>query len=69
MISSEKVLMVLTLRGGVVRTVYVDLPVSVPSETLGSVAHTLNERLAGQTLANLRHPHRSQKLRDYLDGE
>lgn len=53
-ISSEKVLMVLTLRGGVVRTVYVDLPVSVPNETLVSVAMILNERLAGQSLANVR---------------
>lgn len=53
-ISAEKVLMVLTLRGGVVRTVYVDLPVSVPNETLVSVAMILNERLAGQSLANVR---------------
>ncbi|MGQ0563275.1 MAG: heat-inducible transcriptional repressor HrcA [Gemmatimonadota bacterium] len=53
-ISSEKVLMVLTLRGGVVRAVYVDLPVSVPAETLISVAMILNERLGGQTLATIR---------------
>lgn len=53
-ISSEKVLMVLTLGGGVVRAVYVDLPISVPSETLLSVAMILNERLAGQTFAAIR---------------
>ena len=53
-ISTEKILMVLTLRGGVVRAVYIDLPLSVPNETLLSVARTLNERLAGQSLANLR---------------
>lgn len=53
-VSSEKVLMVLTLRGGVVRAVYVDLPISVPPETLHSVATTLNERLAGQSLATIR---------------
>lgn len=53
-ISSEKVLMVLTLLGGVVRTVYVDLPISVPNETLISVAMILNERLAGQSLAHMR---------------
>lgn len=53
-ISSEKVLMVLTLRGGVVRAVYVDLPISVPAETLVSVEMILNERLAGQTLATVR---------------
>ena len=53
-ISSEKVLMVLTLRGGVVRAVYVDLPISAPAETLLGVARILNERLAGQNLANVR---------------
>lgn len=54
MVSSEKVLLVLTLRGGVVRTVYVDLPVSVPAETLAAVTLVLNERMAGQTLSELR---------------
>jgi heat-inducible transcriptional repressor len=53
-ISSEKVLMVITLRGGVVRAVYVDLPISVPHETLASVSMVLNERLTGETLASLR---------------
>jgi heat-inducible transcriptional repressor len=62
-ISSEKVLMVLTLRGGVVRAVYVDLPISVPNETLLSVAMILNERLAGQTLANIRQT-MPERLRD-----
>lgn len=62
-ISSEKVLMVLTLRGGVVRAVYVDLPISVPNETLLSVAMTLNERLAGQTLSMIRQT-LPERLRD-----
>ena len=53
-ISTEKVLMVLTLRGGMVRAVYVDLPISVPAETLGSVASILNERLGGQSFAEIR---------------
>lgn len=53
-ISSEKVLMVVTLQRGNVRAVYVDLPVSAPNETLHAVSIILNERLAGQTLANLR---------------
>ncbi len=54
LISSEKVLLVLTLRGGLVRTIYADLPVAVPAETLVSVTVVLNERLAGQTLSELR---------------
>jgi heat-inducible transcriptional repressor len=62
-IDSEKVLMVLTLRGGVVRAVYVDLPISVPNATLISVASILNERLAGQTLAVVRQT-MPERLRD-----
>ena len=53
-IAAEKVLMVVTLQRGNVRAIYVDLPISVPSETLHAVSIILNERLAGQTLAHLR---------------
>lgn len=62
-IAEDKVLMVLTLRGGVVRAVYVDLPISVPNATLLSVASILNERLAGQTLAVIRQT-MPERLRD-----
>ncbi|MGH7553771.1 MAG: heat-inducible transcriptional repressor HrcA, partial [Longimicrobiales bacterium] len=54
LVSSEKVLLVLTLRNGVVRTIYVDLPGSVPAETLASVTMILNERLGGMTLSEIR---------------
>lgn len=53
-LSSDKVLLVLTLGKGVVRTVYVDLPGHVPAETLAAVSLVLNERLAGHTLAEIR---------------
>ena len=53
-LSSEKVLLVLTLRNGIVRTVFVDLPLSVPTETLLAVTLVLNERLAGQTMGEIR---------------
>lgn len=53
-VAAGKVLLVLTLRSGRVRTVYVDVPVSVPVETLGPVNVILNERLAGQTLKQIR---------------
>ena len=53
-LSTEKVLLVLTLKNGLVRTVYVDLPSSVPPEALVSVTMILNERLAGQTLSAIR---------------
>lgn len=53
-VSSEKLLLVLTLRSGVVRTVYVDLPFSVPAATLVAVTVILNERLAGQSLKQIK---------------
>lgn len=53
-ISSDKALMVVNLQRGAVRAVYVNLPVTVPQQTLHAVSVILNERLAGQTLANLR---------------
>ena len=54
LVSSDKVLLVLTLRNGVVRTVYVDLPATVPAEALASVTLILNERLAGLALSEIR---------------
>jgi heat-inducible transcriptional repressor len=67
-ISSEKVLMVLTLAGGVVRTVYVDLPGRVPAEALIPVMVVLNERLAGRTLAEIRRT-LPQRLRDSIASD
>jgi heat-inducible transcriptional repressor len=54
LVSAEKILLVLTLRSGTVRTVYVDLPREVPPQTLGAVTMILNERLAGLTLMEIR---------------
>jgi heat-inducible transcriptional repressor len=67
-VSTSKVLLVATIRGGVVRTVYVDLPVEVPSETLVVVMVALNERLAGQRLAELRRT-LPDRLRDSVADE
>ncbi len=53
-VAREKVLLVLTLRSGAIRTIYIDLEVSVPAETLVAVTMILNERLAGQTLREIR---------------
>jgi heat-inducible transcriptional repressor len=53
-VSSERVLLVLTLKNGVVRTVYVDVPGSAPPETLAAVTMVLNERLAGLSLSDIR---------------
>ena len=67
-VSTSKVLLVATIRGGVVRTVYVDLAVEVASETLAMVMVALNERLAGQRLAELRRT-LPDRLRDSLADE
>ena len=53
-VSSETVVMVASIRSGVVRTVYVDLPGAVPDDTLVTLARLLNERLAGLSLREIR---------------
>ncbi len=52
-VSSEKVLLVFTIESGVVRTVYVDVTMRVPRETLHAVSQALNERLAGSTISEI----------------
>ena len=67
-VSSDKVLLVATIGGGVVRTVYVDLPIDVPHETLVKVTLAMNERLAGQPLREIRGT-LPQRLRDAVSDE
>ena len=66
-VSSNKVLLVATIRGGVVRTVYVDLPIEVPPDTLVTVTLALNERLAGLSLQEIRRT-LTDRLRDSAIG-
>jgi heat-inducible transcriptional repressor len=67
-VSSNKVLMIATIRGGVVRTVYVDLPIEVRQELLVTVTLALNERLAGQSFAEIRRT-LPNRLRDAVADE
>ena len=67
-VSTDKVLLVATIRGGVVRTVYVDLPVEVPKDTLVTLTLILNERLAGVSLAEIRRT-LPERLRDAHSDE
>jgi heat-inducible transcriptional repressor len=53
-VSSERLLMVLTLEGGVVRTVFVEVSGEIADSALASVTAVLNERLAGLTLGEIR---------------
>lgn len=62
-VTEGKVLLVLSLRSGRIRTVYIDVPVSVPPEALAGVTAIMNERLAGQTLKQIRET-LPERLRD-----
>ncbi len=62
-VSSERILMVLTLAGGSVRTIFVEVPGTIADEALAEVTIVLNERLAGLTLDAVR-TSLSSRLRD-----
>ncbi|HUL01878.1 MAG TPA: heat-inducible transcriptional repressor HrcA [Gemmatimonadales bacterium] len=62
-VSSERLLLVLTLRSGVVRTIFVEVPSRLASEAVVQVAVVLNDRLAGLTLREIRAT-LSERLRD-----
>lgn len=62
-IHEAKVLLVMTLRAAGVRTIYVDVPASIPPPTLAAVARVLNERLGGLPLREIRAT-LAQRLRD-----
>jgi len=53
-ISSDRLLLVLTLRSGVARSVFVQVPGTLPPEAVVSIALVLNDRLAGLTLREIR---------------
>src|SRR5215467_10805132 len=62
-VTSQRLLMVLTLDGGVVRTVFVEVPGDIADSALGSVTAVLNERLGGLTIGQIR-TSLSARLRD-----
>jgi heat-inducible transcriptional repressor len=53
-VSSERLLMVLTLDGGVMRTVFVEVPGDIADSALAAVTNVLNDRLAGLSLGDIR---------------
>ena len=53
-VSSDRLLMVLDLSGGAVRTIFVEVPGSIADNVLTEVTVVLNERLAGLTLEQVR---------------
>jgi heat-inducible transcriptional repressor len=62
-ISSERLLLVLALKSGTVRTIFVEVPAQLQSQTVVEVAVVLNGRLAGLTLREIRTT-LSERLRD-----
>jgi len=61
--SSERLLLVLTLKSGAVRTIFVEVPSQMAPDAVLQVAVVLNERLAGLTLKEIR-ASLSDRLRD-----
>lgn len=62
-VSSERLLAVLTLQSGLVRTIFVEVPASVAAEAVEHVSRILNERLAGLPLGEIRST-MPERLRD-----
>jgi heat-inducible transcriptional repressor len=53
-VTSEKLLLVLTLQGGTVRTVFIEVRGEMADTVLAEVQLVLNERLAGMSLSDIR---------------
>jgi heat-inducible transcriptional repressor len=64
-VSSERLLLVLTLKSGAVRTIFVEVPSHMAAEAVVQVSVVLNERLAGLTLKEIRST-LSERLRDAI---
>jgi heat-inducible transcriptional repressor len=61
--SSDRLVLVMTLRGGVVRTVFVEVRGEISEAAVIEVASVLNERLSGRTIAQIRGTFQ-ERLRD-----
>ena len=53
-VATDRLLLVLNLRSGTVRTIFVQVPGTIASDYVQRVAQILNERLAGLTLKDIR---------------
>lgn len=53
-VATDRLLLVLDLRSGVVRTIFVRVPGQMAAESVQRVSQILNERLAGSTLEQIR---------------
>jgi heat-inducible transcriptional repressor len=53
-LTSEKLILVLSLGGGAVRTIFIEVPGEIADDALAEVQFVLNERLCGLSLAQIR---------------
>lgn len=53
-VNSERLLLVMTLDGGAIRTIFVEAPGTLADEAIAEVTVVLNERLAGSSLRDIR---------------
>ncbi len=67
-VSTERLLLVLALRSGAVRTIFVEVPAELAPEAVQKVTVVLNERLAGLTLKEIRST-LADRLRDATPSE
>ena len=67
-VSSDRLLLVFHLQSGTVRTIFVQVPGTLPGEVVQRVAQILNERLAGLTLQEIRTT-LTDRLRDAGPGQ
>lgn len=65
-VSSQKILMVVTIQSGMVRTAYVDLPGEAPRDVLECIERVLNERLGGLSFTEIRRSF-GARLRDAVE--
>ncbi|MEO7218101.1 MAG: heat-inducible transcriptional repressor HrcA [Gemmatimonadaceae bacterium] len=66
-LASDRLLVVLSVQGGGVRTIYVDAHGQIADEAVNEVSRVLNERLGGLTLREVRSS-LAQRLRDMPAG-
>jgi heat-inducible transcriptional repressor len=67
-VSTERLLMVLALQSGAVRTIFVEIPTEIAADAVQHVTVVLNERLAGLTLKEIRAT-LADRLRDASTAE
>ena len=67
-VSTDRVLLVMALKSGAVRTIFVEVPAELAAEAVQQVTIVLNERLAGLTLRAIRAT-LAERLRDASASE